>query len=124
MQWRMCDMNLRVVLRSGIGDPQYSEAVDDIEQRDKDLDILSVTEKRERHRWSKTTPWQSISKKSPPSESADQDVVTYRSGAGPATTPWQRTAQQCWCEHQQPRRCKLPQYGGGEAEQTRIGAQS
>ena len=61
-------------------------------------------------------------RESPPSESADQDVVTYRSGAGPATTPWQRTTQQCWSEHQQPRRCKLPQCGAGEAEQTRIGA--
>ena len=42
----MCDMNLRVELRSGIGEPRNSESVDDIEQRDRDLDILSVTENR------------------------------------------------------------------------------
>ena len=117
----MCDMNLRVVLRSGVGDPQYSEAVDDIEQRDRDLDIPSVTENRERL---KDHAVAEHLRESPPSASADQDVVTYRSGAGPATTPWQRTTQQCWSEHQQPRRCKLPQYGAGGAEQTRIGARS
>ena len=29
-------MNLQVVLRSGIGEPRNSEAVDDIEQRDRE----------------------------------------------------------------------------------------
>ena len=52
-------MNLRVVLRSGIGEPRNSEAVDDIEQRDRDLDLPSVTENRETQ-GSKTTRWQSI----------------------------------------------------------------
>ena len=63
----MCDMNLRVVLRSGIGEPRNTEAVDDIEQRDRDLDIPSVTENRETQ-GSKTTPWQSIPEKVPRSQ--------------------------------------------------------
>ena len=52
-------MNLRVVLCCGIGEPRNSEAVDDIEQRDRDLDFPSVTEDRETQ-GSKTTRWQSI----------------------------------------------------------------
>ena len=53
------------------------------------------------------------------SESADQVVVNYRTGAGPATAPWQSTTQQCWSDDRQPRRCKLPQDGAGGADQTR-----
>ena len=52
-------MNLWFVLRSGIGEPRNSEAVDDIEERDRDLDLPSVTENRETQ-GSKTTRWQSI----------------------------------------------------------------
>ena len=53
------------------------------------------------------------------SESADQVVVNYRTGAGPATAPLQNTTQQCWSDDRQPRRCKLPQDGAGGADQTR-----
>ena len=76
-------MNLRVVLRSGIGDPRNSEAVDDIEQRDKDLDFPSVTENRE----TQGRPRGGKASQKASSESADQVVVNYHSGAGPATTP-------------------------------------
>ena len=53
------------------------------------------------------------------SESADQVVVNYRTGAGPATAPKQSTTQQCWSDDRQPRRCKLPQDGAGGGDQTR-----
>ena len=35
------------------------------------------------------------------SKSADQVVVNYRTGAGPATTSKQSTTQQCWSDHPQ-----------------------
>ena len=57
-------VDLRVV---GLGEPRNSEAVDDIEQRDRDFDIPSVTENRETQ-GSKTTPWQSIPEKVPRSQ--------------------------------------------------------
>ena len=62
---------------------------------------------------SRTTLWQNITESS--SESVDQVVVNYRTGAGPATS----TTQQCWSDHQQQRRNKLPQDGAGGADQTR-----
>ena len=58
------------------------------------------------------------------SEPADQVVVKYRTGAVSATTPLQSTTQQCWSDHQQPRRCELPQDGAGGADQTRGRARS
>ena len=80
----MCDMNLRVVLRSGIGEPRNTEAVDDVEQRDRDLDIPSFTENRDtgiKDHAVAEHPRESSS------ESANQVVANCRSGARPATTP-------------------------------------
>ena len=52
-------MNLRVVLRCGVGEPRNSEAVDGIEQETETLP--SATEAKDREtQGSKTTPWQSI----------------------------------------------------------------
>ena len=54
-------MNLRVVLRCGIGEPRNSEAVDDIEQETETETLPSATEAKDREtQGSRTTPWQSI----------------------------------------------------------------
>ena len=54
-------MNLRVVLRCGIGEHRNSEAVDDIEQETETETLPSATEAKDREtQGSRTTPWQSI----------------------------------------------------------------
>ena len=54
-------MNLRVVLRCGVGEPRNSEAVDDIEQETEAETLPSATEAKDREtQGSRTTPWQSI----------------------------------------------------------------
>ena len=74
----MYDMNLRVVPRSGIGEPRNSEGVDDIEHRDRNLDIPSLTENRETQ-GSKTIKDHAVAEhpRESSSESADQVVVNY-----------------------------------------------
>ena len=53
-------MNLWVVLRSGIGEPRNSEAVDDIEQETETETLPSATEAKDRETQGSRTAVQSI----------------------------------------------------------------
>ena len=97
-------MNLRVALRSGIGEPRNSEAVDDIEQKRK----------------------KETQEKSQSSGTADHVVVNYR-----AMAPVQRLRRGRVLHSDagetdgRPRCCKLPQDGaGGTSESDRTTARS